>query len=168
MTTTTRGVKEGIGFGIIAGILFAIAEVFAAVGMGEPAAMPFRMFASIVLGQAALMEVSAGAAFAIGGLVHLVLSGIFGLVYGLASSRLSAETRANLTRQAGIGLAFGLALWLVNFQLIARLLYPWFLGTPQALQALLHAIFFGLPLGLLYGAAERRLERPRRQVAQPA
>jgi len=51
---TRRGVKEGIGFGIIAGIIFAVMEVIGATLMGDHPLMPFRMFASVGLGQAAL------------------------------------------------------------------------------------------------------------------
>jgi hypothetical protein len=46
--------------------------------------------------------------------------------------------------------------WFVNFQIIARVLYPWFLGAPQFLQAVMHGLFFGLPLALIYAASERR------------
>lgn len=153
---TRRGIKEGIGFGLIAGVIFAIVEVVAAGAMGDPPLMPLRMFASVILGQAALETFSVATAVVVGGITHLVLSAIFGLIYGLINSRLSAETQTGWAWQSGLGLVFGAAIWLVNFQVIARLLYPWFLTTPQFLQMLMHAMFFGLPLGLMYAAAERR------------
>lgn len=156
-TSTRRGIREGIGFGLIAGIIFAAMEVAGAALMGNPPLMPLRMFASVVLGQAALETVSTGTALLVGSVVHLVLSALFGVVYGLVNSRLSAETRTGWARQAGIGLLFGVLIWLVNFQVIARAFYPWFLTTPQFLQMLMHAVFFGLPLGLMYAAAERRV-----------
>jgi hypothetical protein len=34
---------------------------------------------------------------------------------------------------AGLGLLLGAMIWLVNFQIIARILYPWLLMTPQFL-----------------------------------
>jgi hypothetical protein len=158
-SATKRGVKEGIGFGIVAGVIFALMETVAAAGMGDPPLMPFRMFASIVLGEAALETIGTGTAFLVGSIVHLVLSGVFGLVYGVLNSRLSVEARTAWTSQAGIGLAFGAVLWLVNFQVIARIAFPWFLMAPQFAQLMLHALFFGLPLGLMYAAAERRTHR---------
>jgi hypothetical protein len=166
-SATRRGIKEGIGFGIIAGILFAIMEVVAAAGMGDPPLMPLRMFASIVLGSAALETVGMGTAFLVGSLVHLVLSGVYGLVYGVVNARLPTKTRTGWASQAGIGLAFGAVLWLFNFQIVARILFPWFLMAPQLTQLLLHALFFGLPLGLMYAAAERRVHHGRR-VPSPA
>lgn len=162
-----RGVKEGAGFGVVAGIIFAIVEVLGAAMMGNPPLMPFRMFASVLLGQGAMETMSAGGAFVVGTVVHLVLSAAFGAVYGLVNSRLAAETQTSRGRQVGIGLAFGVILWLVNFHIIARILYPWFLMTPQFLQMMMHAVFFGLPLGLLYAGAERRV-RTLRPAGAPA
>jgi hypothetical protein len=162
MESRRRGVREGIGFGLIAGVIFAVMEMVGAALMGNPPLMPVRMFASLLLGQAALESVATGTAFLVGSIVHLALSAAFGLVYGLINSRLSLETQTQWARQAGIGLAFGILLWLFNFQVIARLLYPWFLMTPQLLQMLMHAMFFGLPLGLMYAGAERRVHQLRR------
>lgn len=159
---TRRGIKEGIGLGLIAGVIFAVMEVVAAVMMGNPALMPFRMFASTVLGSAALETAGAGTAFLVGAIAHLILSGIFGLIYGAVNAQFGADTRASWGQQAGIGVAFGALLWLVNFQIIARVLYPWFLEAPQFAQMMLHALFFGLPLGVMYAAAERRVVLPRR------
>jgi hypothetical protein len=51
---------------------------------------------------------------------------------------------------------FTVGVWLVTFQFVARGYYPWFLGTSQFFQLLMHALFFGVPLGLLFAAAERR------------
>lgn len=154
--TTRRGAKEGLGFGLIAGVIFGVMEMVGAALMGDPFVMPLRMFASVVLGQAALTATPLGTVVVVGALAHLVLSGVFGLIFAVIVSRLSSETRASFGAQAAIGLLFGAALWLVNFQIIARALYPWFLQAPQFLQMLMHAMFFGLPLALLYASAERR------------
>ncbi len=159
MSTAGRSAKQGIGFGIVAGIVFAAMEVIGAAAMGMPLEMPFRMFASIVLGQGAM---DAGATslrevLAVGSLVHVALSGAFGLVYGLVNSACSQRTRANGWAQAGIGLVFGAMLYVVNFQVVARIGYPWFLDAPQVLQMAMHAMSYGLPLGLMYAAAEHRV-----------
>jgi hypothetical protein len=162
-----RGAKEGFGFGVVAGIIFAVAEVIIAAMMDNPALMPFRMFASIVFGQEALGVTPIGTAVAVGIVVHLILSALFGLVYGVVNSRFSLRTQADSSTQLGIGLAFGVALWFVNFQIIARTAYPWFLDAPQGLQAILHAVAFGLPLGIMYGAAERRARHLGPPATQP-
>lgn len=155
-TSTSRGVKEGIGFGLLAGAIFGAMEVVAAAAMGDPPLMPVRMFASTVLGQSALMETPASTAIPVGLIAHVVLSAIFGLTYGLFNAQLSDDTETSYGRQAGLGVLFGGVLWFVNFQIIARIAYPWFLDAPQGLQAMMHAVFFGLPLGLMYAAGERR------------
>lgn len=154
-----RGAKEGLGYGVIAGIVFAFAEMLASVVMGNTAFMPFRMFASVVLGQDALDATPLGTALLAGTLVHLALSAAFGALYGVILAQLSPRSQTSSARQIGMGLLYGAVLWLVNFQIIARLAYPWFLGAPQLLQALLHALFFGLPLGQMIAGAERRSRR---------
>jgi uncharacterized membrane protein YagU involved in acid resistance len=151
-----RSVGEGITAGLIAGVIFAVVEIVGAAMMGNPALMPVRMFASVVLGQGA-MEGPLGVPLVVGTIAHLALSAVFGVIYGLLSARASEATKTSFGRQAGLGILFGLAVWLVNFHIIARVLYPWFLGTPQFLQAMMHGLFFGLPLALVYAASERRV-----------
>jgi hypothetical protein len=158
-TENRRSIGEGITAGIIAGILFAMMEIIGAAMMGNPALMPVRRFASVVLGRAAL-EGPLGNALVVGTIAHLALSAVSGIVYGLVSSRLSEATRTSFGRQAGIGILFGVAVWFVNFQIIGRVLYPWFLASPQFPQALMHGLFFGLPLALIYAASERRVHAP--------
>lgn len=153
---TKRGAREGLGFGIVAGVIFALMEIFATAIMGDPALVPLQMFASIVLGEGAFAATAGGGVLFLGILVHLVLSAAFGLTYGLINAQFNATTQTSWGRQVWIGLAFGFGLWLVNFQIIARIFYPWFLGTPQFLQLMLHALSFGLPLALMYAGAERR------------
>lgn len=162
-----RSIKEGVGLGIAAGVIFAVVEVAASVMMGNPALTPFRMFSSVVLGRAGLEGVGPGTALVVGSLAHLALSAIYGSIYALIMSRASSRTRVSRGSQAGLGALFGLALWLVNFQVIARIAYPWFLGAPQFAQAILHALAFGLPLGLMYAGAERRVHPVRAAAVQP-
>lgn len=154
--STKRTVGEGIGFGILAGIVFAMMEMVGAAIMGNPPLMPFRMFASLAMGAEALETTAAATAFFVGAAVHLGLSAVYGLIYTSVSAQLTPQARTSWGRQAGIGLAFGVALWLVNFQVIARFWFPWFLDAPQLPQAMMHAVFFGLPLGLMCAGAERR------------
>jgi hypothetical protein len=151
-----RSIGEGITAGLIAGVIFAMMEIAGAAMMGNPPLMPVRMFASVVLGQGA-MQGPLGVPLVVGTIAHLVLSAGFGIVYGLLAARTSEATKTSFGRQAGLGILFGLVVWLVNFHIIARVLYPWFLGAPQFLQAMMHGLFFGLPLALIYAASERRV-----------
>lgn len=157
MSDVSRSIKEGIGFGLIAGIVFAIAQVIAAVIASVPAIFVFRMFASVLLGGPALATTPAPAAIGIGIIANLYLSAMFGLFYGIYNSALTQPTRRSLARQATIGALYGVMLWLMSSQVFARYRYPWLLELPQVPQIFLHAVCYGLPLGLLYATAERHV-----------
>lgn len=150
---------HGLLYGIAAGGVFALAELVAAAVSGSLTALePFRMAASVVLGQRAVTGgVSVGTVLAVGLAVHVASSAFWGLLYSFVDSRLTPDVRPNFSFQAASGMLFGLLVWLLDFQFVARGYFPWFLErSPQFLQALMHALFFGLPLGFLFSAAERR------------
>jgi hypothetical protein len=155
--------RNGLGLGVAAGAVLLVAEMIAAAVGGESLLTPLLMAGSVLLGQRAFTGLL-GAAVVIGLLFHFILSAALGLAYTSINKSLSPEGRTSMARQAPAGMLFGLAVWLVDFQIIARLLYPWFLGPSQLVQALMHALFFGLPLGLLFAVGERR--RKARQVPQ--
>ena len=157
MSDVNRSIKEGTGFGLIAGVVFAIAQVIATVLAGDPAILAFRRFASVLLGPEALTATPEATAVGVGLVAHLFLSAMYGLFYGVYNSALTMPTRRSVVRQAAIGPIFGIMLWLVNFQVFAQYRYPWLLELPQGPQVFLHAVFYGLPLGLLYASAERRV-----------
>jgi hypothetical protein len=154
---TRRGIKEGLGFGVVAGMVFGLIEVVGTGMMGDSPLMPIRMFASVVLGEGAMTSPNIGSVAIVGVVAHVVLSAIFGLMYGVFAANTSLRTQTDWSRQAFLGLMFGVALWFVNFQVIARFLYPWFLEVPQFGSMVMHAMFFGLPLSLLYARAERHV-----------
>jgi hypothetical protein len=158
MSDVTRSAKEGLAFGLIAGALFAIGQLAATIVMGEPAMSAFRRFASILLGPSALTSaVSPAAAVGRGLIANRWLSAMYGVVYGFYNSALTMATRRSIGRQAIVGTLFGLMLWLVNFRAFAPYRYPWMLELDVIPQLILHALVFGLPLGLLYATAERRV-----------
>lgn len=152
-----RSVKEGAIGGLIAGAIFAVAYVLASMIAGDAAIVPFRRLASVLLGPDALTSVSATAAVFVALVAHFYLSTMFGLFYGIYNSALTMKTRSSMQRQAIVGSLYGVILWLINYNIFARYRYPWLLELAQAPQALLHALFYGLPLGLLYASAERRV-----------
>ncbi len=150
---------HGLLYGIAAGGVFALAQLVAsAVSGGLAAVEPFRLAASVVLGQKAITGgVSLGLVLAVGLAVHVAITAFWGLLYSFVDSRLTPDVRPNFSFQAASGMLFGLVVWLLDFQFVARGYFPWFLErSPQFFQALMHALFFGLPLGFLFSAAERR------------
>ena len=155
----TRGrnlAGEGIIFGVLAGLVLLLGELLVAALAGAPTIRPLQMAASVAFGREAFALHSDHAAVP-GGAVHLALSALFGFVYSQFFVRASLDTSRSYQREAGYGAAFGLALWVINFQLVARAALPWFLDASQAVQAMMHALLFGLPLGLMMAASERRV-----------
>jgi hypothetical protein len=155
--------------GLLAGLLFAIVKTIGAGAMGASPMIPWRMFASTVLGERALEQTPLGGTIVVGVLAHFVLSAIFGVIYSVAAHRfLSDKTRRSYAREAALGLLFGIGLYLVNFHVTARLLYPWFMTGNQGAQFIHHTVFFGLPLALLFTASERRVAPQRAAAAARA
>jgi hypothetical protein len=132
MSKTTRSAREGIEVGILAGLVLATAELIAG-------------------------PVTANELLRIGIPIHLGLSAAFGLIYGLINSQVSEDVQQNPWAQAAIGIAFGAAIYALDFQGVARFAYPWLLDVPQLPQLAMHALAFGLPLGLIYAAIEWRV-----------
>ncbi len=152
--STARVLGEGLGYGVAAGVIFGAAEMVISASMGVSPVVPLRMFASVVTGQGALTADTV-AILAVGVVTHLALSALFGLIFAVLVAGLFRGSIGRLGAQAALGLAYGALLYAVDFQVIARIAYPWFLDVPQ-LQALIkHALFFGLPLGLMLGITER-------------
>jgi hypothetical protein len=149
-------VTDGVRCGVVAGIIFAVVQVVAAAISGAPLA-PLRMSSSVLLG----LDVAQGASLAstalIGLGVHLALSALFGLLYGLIDCVNLGDRARSWARQAPVGLFYGLAIWLLDFQVVSRISHPWFLGAHQFAQAAIHALFFGLPLALMYVRHERQM-----------
>jgi hypothetical protein len=165
MADVSRSVHQGVGSGLLAGATFAAAQVIAAVTSGAPAVIAFRRSASVLLGPTALTTTPTAIAVVVGLIAHAYLSTIYGLSYGVYSSALSAPTRQSAPRQAAIGALYGVVLWLVNLELFAHIVFPWLLAVSQPVQVFLHAVCFGLPLGLRYAAAERDARRAPLPVA---
>ena len=165
MADVSRSVHQGVGSGLLAGATFAAAQVIAAITHGDPAVVAFRRSASVLLGPAALTTTPSAIAVVVGLIAHAYLSTMYGLSYGVYSSALSATTRRSASRQAALGALYGVALWLVNLELFARIVFPWLLAVSQPVQVFLHAVCFGLPLGLRYAAAARDVPHTELPVA---
>jgi hypothetical protein len=139
--------REGAFFGVVAGVIFAAFEL-AAARLSDAPLLPVRMSASLLLGPSAVGAGPFAPAVVLGVGIHLALSASFGALYGYFVERFDRERSPFF--QAGVGMLYGLVLWALNFQLLARATHPWFLGAPQSVQAVLHACAFGLPLALMH------------------
>ncbi|MDP9479105.1 MAG: hypothetical protein M3R38_26065 [Actinomycetota bacterium] len=160
-TTIQRDAQSGVGKwvvtgamrGILAGILFLAFEMLVAGIMGPSPFGPPRMIGATVLGQGALPmpqppNVGLATVVPVALVVHFVLSAIYGAVFGAIASAIGVlcRSRGLLVVAASV---FGLVLWLVNFYVVAPVLFPWFLMANPVVQFLAHTFFFGTALGLL-------------------
>lgn len=147
---------QGAIGGIVAGVIFAAFEMMASAAMMGPEAffMPLRMIGAIVLGPAALEPTYNlwGAGFA-GLIVHMVLAVIYGAVFALIFGGLRSPAV-----DIAVGAAYGLALWLINFYVIAPAMFPWFTEANPMIQFIAHVVFFGAVLGWYMWWARRRAE----------
>jgi hypothetical protein len=86
---------------------------------------------------------------------------ILAIAYGIVFGEIAAMLRGRAAF-IGLGSVFGLALWLVNFYVIAPTAFPWFLQASPAVQFIAHTFFFGSVLGwFLWKSHERSgLEGP--------
>ncbi len=162
--------RRGLIGGILAGIVFAMFEMIAAVVlMGPPAFfMPLRMIGAIVLGPAALEPAYPLPVAAMVGMgLHLMNSALYGAVFAVAILVLPRALR----QTPGVVLAataFGVLLWLVNFFVIAPVAgWRWFPeGTNHLVQFVAHAFAYGTLLGA-YVARRPAEAEARVQVASP-
>ena len=147
-----------VATGIVAGIVFAAFEMFAAAMLMGPdaAVMPLRMIGAMVLGEQALDPGYPLLTAAMTGVVvHVILSIIFTGIFAAIAAPILAATGLGITSGtlAVAGTAFGIVLWLVNFYLVAPAAgWTWFPErTDPVVQFLAHAFFFGCTAGWMLG-----------------
>jgi hypothetical protein len=147
-----------VGTGMVASIIFAAFEMVAAAILMGPvgAVMPLRMIGAMILGPAALDPGYSLAIAATAGIViHVILSILFTAVFAWILAAVAVTTTGDLLSAPGslmlAGMMFGLALWLVNFYIIAPVAWPWFPQRTNAfVQLLAHTVFFGAPVGWMF------------------
>lgn len=143
--------RAAVWAGIIAGIVFMMAEMMMVwMFMGESPWGPPRMIAAMVLGKDVLPP---PADFDMGimmtaMMIHFPLSVIYGLVVGWIVHRLGS------TSVLLIGAIFGLAIYFINFYLVAPAVFPWFTMAQNWVSLVAHLIY-GLVLGAAYAGLRR-------------
>jgi hypothetical protein len=139
--------------GLLAGVIFATGEMFVGKALGNDLLAPWRGFASLLLGHSALEgRLTFGIVLA-GVIAHFVLSAVYGAGWGvLVSYVLPYRWLTSWVAPTALGALYGLALYLLNFLVIAPLLYPWFREQNQPAQIFFHVVLFGLPLGSFLAA----------------
>jgi hypothetical protein len=141
--------------------------VAAGIGDGTPW-VPWRLAASLLLGPGAVSATVTPGLALTGLLVHLVLSAFFGMLWSVAARLLWPRLRDSTGSHLALAALYGAGLWLLNFQLVARGMFPWFLSYDSPVQVLLHAVAYGLPLGLYVATRVRAVDEAVEQGRHPA
>lgn len=137
--------------GAIAGAVFMMMEmmlVWLVQGMSPWG--PPRMMAAMLLGKQVLPPPDDFSAMAmlVAMMIHIPLSIVYGLILAWAVKRL--ETGAAVL----VGMVFGGMLYLVNFYLIAPILFPWFEMARNWISVFSHAMY-GIVLAVAYVALRK-------------
>ena len=141
--------SRGMAAGTTAGIGFILANMWYAVAHDKPPVAPFMAISTIFHGaDAPTQDPAAVPADVVAGLVlHLGLSILFGIGFAILLGIVPMPRRPLPLVVAA--LAYGLALYVVNFQIFGRTLFPFFsnpAGPSQGFEIIVHPLIFGLLL----------------------
>lgn len=134
----TRGAVGGL----TAGWGFILANMWFAVSQGGPAVAPFLAISTVF--HASAKPDPSPENVVVGLTLHLALS----LAFGLGFALLVPLLRRTGWLFAG-GAAYGLGLYVLNFQILGRTVFPFFTsasGPNQIFEVLVHPLIFGLLL----------------------
>ncbi len=144
-------VNAGALGGIVAGLVFLLANMGWAVRGDKPAVAPMIDISTIF--RVAEMPQPTPENVVIGLVTHLTLSALFGIGFALL---------AGMLRNPGVlaagAVGYGLLLYVVNFQVLGRTLFPWFtnpMGPPQGFEVFIHAVYGLLLVPFVLGLAGR-------------
>jgi hypothetical protein len=137
---------RGVAAGLTGGLAFILVNMFAAQSAGKPPIAPFLDISTLFrFSEMPILEPMAiPVEVTLGVIVHLFNSVLFGIVFALIAPLLRSSVLL-----VGGALAYGVALYVVNFQVIGRLFFPWFVdprGPNQVLELIVHPLAYGLVL----------------------
>jgi hypothetical protein len=135
--------------GLTAGIGFILANMWFSVVNGKPAVAPFLAISTVfraapkpvLTPQALPVEVVTGV------VLHTALSLAFGIGFAVLVTLLPWLARPSGLITAALG--WGLALYILNFQILGHTVFPFFTspkGPNQVFEVLIHPLIFGLLL----------------------
>lgn len=146
-----RLLRGAIG-GFLAGLVFIGVTMWFVTTLGNAAEGPLRLISTLVLGREAMPAGETNVA--LGAVVHVVLSILFGATFGLVAPMFRTNGTVALA-----GGAFGALLYVVNFQVLGRLFFEQFLEGPnQPFEVVVHVVFGHLLAVAFYSSGVRRNE----------
>jgi hypothetical protein len=136
--------------GLAAGLVFLLANMGYATTQGLPALAPAYDISTIFHGQDMPRPSPENAV--VGVVTHTTLSLAFGIVFAVLAMPLLVRLPVLVIG----GVAYGLLLYLVNFQILGRVFFPWFTdpkGPDQGFEIFIHGVFGLLLVPFFIGAA---------------
>lgn len=132
----TRLARGAVG-GLIAALLFVLVTMWFASKVDGAAEMPLRMMSTIAKGDGAMADGTSSVGLGWG--VHLVLSVLFGLLFALITPLLRTNGTVALA-----GIVYGGLLYVVNFLILAPLIFTTFEMANQPFEVVVHLVFGSL------------------------
>ena len=147
--------SRGAVAGFVGGVGFLLANMAFATTQGLPAVAPMIDISTIF--HVEDTPTPSPENMLVGLVTHTGLSILFGIGFALLVTAVPTLRRVPLL--VGAAIAYGLLLYLVNFQILGRTLFPWFTnpkGPNQGFEVFIHAVY-GLML-VPFFLAWRRIE----------
>ena len=148
-TDMRTGIRWGTAAwaGLVGGIVFMMMEMLLVwLAMGQSPWGPPRMIAAMVMGKDVLPPPATFDAtiMMVAMAVHLMMSVVYGLILGAIVHRMGKGAAL------ATGALFGLvALYLVNFHVVAPMMFPWFTQAQNWVSVLSHVVF-GVVVAAVY------------------
>lgn len=151
-------VARGTVAGIFAGVLFLLGQMgWAVLHLDKPAVAPL-LDMSTIFNNIDTMPAPTPSNVIVGLITHLTLTMLFGIAFAIVVPVL----RTTLLLLAG-GLGFGIVLYVVNIQILGRIVFEWFTdpaGPPQGFELVIHVVYGLLLVPFFVGVALRYAPRP--------
>lgn len=133
---------RGLVGGELGGTVFAVLTLWftTSVDLGRDTAL--LMISTVATGQNSIEDGSASVAMGV--LVHLMLSALYGVIFSFLVPRM--RTNGTLLLSGGV---YGLIIYLVNFRILSPVLFPAFQDANQPFEVLVHLVY-GQVLAVLF------------------
>jgi uncharacterized membrane protein YagU involved in acid resistance len=151
-TTLSGRMARGVVGGLLAGVAFAAVVGWNVTANDISIRTPFLAISTIVLGDHALSTGEAD--LAIGLMVHFAISIFYGMGFGLISSKLRTNGTVAL-----VGALYGIAIYVLDFRVLAPLWFDTFEYVNQSFELLIH-LLYGLVVALAFYSSDVRRGEP--------
>lgn len=136
-------VARGAIAGLVGGMGFLLANMWFAYANGKPGIAPFLAISTVfnAAHHPSLVPTAVPVELGEGAVIHLVLSLSFGMGFGLLAAFLR-----NLPALLAGAVGYGLALFVLNFEILGRTVFPFFtnpMGPNNVFEGFVHPLIFG-------------------------